>query len=701
MNTQKHRTLVNLGLGVITLLYLNIANAQGPGNIARLSYISGPVTFSPAGTNQWVYAKYNRPLITGDKLWTDHNAKAELQLSRATVSLGSKTSVKILNLDNNIGQFQLTQGTLYLRVWSLKEGQTYEMDTPNLAFLVKQPGTYRIDVDANKMITKVSITNGQGEIYAANANYIIENKHSCVFSGTNLSPYKCSSRIVVDDFDRWSSKRNSRLENAVSTRYVSREIIGYEDLDNNGRWRTTAKYGSIWVPSRVSRDWAPYRHGHWTWVSTWGWTWVDDEVWGFAPAHYGRWVYVNDTWGWIPPNRNREALYAPALVVFVGSGRDTRDIAWFPIGPGEVYVPSYSVSRDYFIDINTSNTRVDNDYVTRFYHNRNENINFINRRVPNAITMVPTKVFVQSQEVSRAMTRVSKETIDTAKITAIANVAPVPASVVGEAKPANITPPEKVLVQPVVAKTTPPPSPVPFDAVQSKLAEQPGKPLTSQEVTDLKPTTPATADQIKVVNPTQSPVPVSKAETLSGSEQQPSTTSTTTTVSPGATPSEPDKTAPIEGPDRTTQPSAPVPHPPESNNTVTPSPTVTPESREGAEPDTQPSAQTPRPPEMKNTSDQPIERPEVTPSQNAAPASEDRAEPVSQPAERVPQTQETRSLSEQPVQQSEFPATRRESVEPQTQRGAQSSPRFAEPSAPAQQDQSNQNDVDKKKKNLE
>jgi len=40
-----------------------------------------------------------------------------------------------------------------------------------------------------------------------------------------------------------------------------------------------------------SRDWAPYREGHWAWIEPWGWTWVDDASFGFVTSHYGRWAF--------------------------------------------------------------------------------------------------------------------------------------------------------------------------------------------------------------------------------------------------------------------------------------------------------------------------------------------------------------------------------------------------------------------------
>ena len=107
-------------------------------------------------------------------------------------------------------------------------------------------------------------------------------------------------------------------ERSVSARYVAPDVIGYADLDAHGTWSNVPTYGSVWVPRDVGRDWAPYRYGHWAWVDPWGWTWVDDASWGFAPFHYGRWAFVQSRWCWVPGPRHERAIYAPALVAFVG-----------------------------------------------------------------------------------------------------------------------------------------------------------------------------------------------------------------------------------------------------------------------------------------------------------------------------------------------------------------------------------------------
>src|SRR5438309_602880 len=198
----------------------------------------------------------------------------------------------------------------------------------------------------------------------------------------------------------WCASRDRRWDGARSSRYVSRDVIGYEDLDDNGEWRTTPDYGPVWVPRTVATGWAPYRYGHWAWVEPWGWTWIDDAPWGFAPFHYGRWVYVGDGWAWVPGRVVTRPVYAPALVVFVG-GRNWSvaigaggggGVAWFPLAPEEPYYPAYHVSNTYVRNVNVTNVNVTNINVTNV---NVTNINFRNRRAPDAVTVVSHDAFVQ------------------------------------------------------------------------------------------------------------------------------------------------------------------------------------------------------------------------------------------------------------------------------------------------------------------
>src|SRR6185369_110999 len=85
-------------------------------------------------------------------------------------------------------------------------------------------------------------------------------------------------------------------------------------------------------------------------------------------------------------------------------------VAWFPLGPRDVYRPSYVTSRGYFENINRSNTVVNTTVINNYYNNTNvTNVVYANRQVQGAVVAVPTSTFVQSQPVSRAAVRVTRE----------------------------------------------------------------------------------------------------------------------------------------------------------------------------------------------------------------------------------------------------------------------------------------------------
>jgi hypothetical protein len=232
-----------------------------PSRVARVAFIEGSVSFQPAGTQDWVAAPLNRPLTTGDTLWSDQNSRAELQLDGSVIRLASSSELSIVNLNNEVTQIRLTSGTLLLRVRRLDDNETYEVDTPNLAFSVLRPGLYRIGVDASGNTTTIIARSGQGEVTGGGAAYTVYAGDYDIFSGTDQLAAEAQPIAPGQDaFEVWSFDRDRRWDRSLSARYV-RDIVGYEDLDEYGSWRTTAEYGSAWYPSAVAIDWAPYRTG--------------------------------------------------------------------------------------------------------------------------------------------------------------------------------------------------------------------------------------------------------------------------------------------------------------------------------------------------------------------------------------------------------------------------------------------------------
>jgi hypothetical protein len=120
-----------------------------PSRVARLSYAHGTVSFNPAGTDDWVSAVVNRPITTGDKLWADNGARAELHIGSAAIRLSGNTGFSFLDLDDRTTQVRLTEGVINIRVRRLDQDETFEIDTPNLAFSILRPGNYKLDVNEN------------------------------------------------------------------------------------------------------------------------------------------------------------------------------------------------------------------------------------------------------------------------------------------------------------------------------------------------------------------------------------------------------------------------------------------------------------------------------------------------------------------------------------------------------------------------
>ncbi len=494
-----------------TLLFLcafpRFAAAQDdpPSRVARLNMAQGSVSFEPAGEQTWVAADYNRPLTTGDSLWADQDSRGELHIGNTSMRIGSQTGLSFLNLNDRTVQIQLSQGSLEITLRQLDSGDAYEVDTPNIAFSLLQPGRYRIDVDPEGQTTAVSIFDGSGQVTGGGNSYDLNPGQRASFSGTDTLSYDITNVAPPDDFDNWCQSRDDAEDNSVSAQYVSPDMTGSEDLDANGHWEDVPDYGEVWVPASVPVGWAPYHYGHWVWIEPWGWTWVDDEPWGFAPFHYGRWAFIGASWAWVPGPRVVQPVYAPALVVFVGAGPN---VAWFPLGPREVYVPAYHASPRYVQYVNVTNTRVTSVEVTNVYNNyANTHVTYVNENVHGSITAVSHDTFVNARPVARASVSVNAAQIHDAPRMAAPPVAPtrqslVSASVAG--KPVA-QPPVRVASRPVVAKIQPPPPAVPFDQRQAELAKQPGRPLAPETVDQIrKPSDEYNRPTVRNAPPTRS-----------------------------------------------------------------------------------------------------------------------------------------------------------------------------------------------------
>ncbi|MGH7670021.1 MAG: DUF6600 domain-containing protein, partial [Gemmatimonadaceae bacterium] len=120
-------------------------NDGPPGRVARLSAIDGTVSLQLSGDTAWSAAPLNYSLTTGDRVFAGLGARAELEIGPFTARVDHETDLTVTNLTDHLAQFAVAQGTLRLSVYQLDLGDTIEIDTPNGAITVRDPGHYRVE----------------------------------------------------------------------------------------------------------------------------------------------------------------------------------------------------------------------------------------------------------------------------------------------------------------------------------------------------------------------------------------------------------------------------------------------------------------------------------------------------------------------------------------------------------------------------
>lgn len=531
---QKIAYAVTAALLLCGLTHAAFAQPDPPSRVARLNLIEGNISCLPSGgdDNDWVAAVPNRPLTIGDRLWADQNSRAELHIGSSALRLDSNTGISFLNLDDSIVQIRVSDGSMVLRLRRLDPGETFEVDTSNVAFVISRPGYYRIDSRHDSDSTVITVRQGAGEATGGGRSFQIISDQQVTLRGTDSLSYDLqdADSFPTSEFDNWAMKRDAREDHIASAKYVPPDMTGYEDLDSYGSWRPFPEYGYCWVPAGLPAGWAPYRFGHWVWIAPWGWTWVDDAPWGFAPFHYGRWAYAGTAWVWIPGPIAVRPVYAPALVAWVGgSGFNLSlslgprgGVGWFPLGPREVYVPTYRVSERYVTNINVTNTVVNRTTIVNVYNNRSvSNVAYVNQRAPGAVTVVSHETFVNARPVGRNVVNVPARVMAAAPVSHEIPATPERASVYGAGNHNAPHPPVQSMNRTVVARQAPPPAPNHFERPQSMERPQNAQPPQNvQRPQNVQPPQNAQPPQNRV--PDRPPNRASNAQPNQSAPAQPS-----------------------------------------------------------------------------------------------------------------------------------------------------------------------------------
>jgi len=421
--------------------------------VARISFVSGPVTYSRGDDpNEWDDAIENLPLTIGDRIFAPEGGRAEVQLSSGNfVRLAPRSYFNTLNLGDDIKQFYLGEGAASFNIRRLQSEEVIEIDTPNVSVTLDEPGTYRIAVDEDGN-SRITVRRGRVMVAASGRQIAVENSEIRVY-GIDSPRYEIVGLPGTDAFDRWASERDDRYERSYTDayRYTSNDIIGAEDLAEYGRWEQIPDYGYAWTPTSVAAGWVPFSDGRWFWQDPWGWTWISNQRWGWATSHYGRWMPYRSRWYWVPVRPRTRVRYVPAVVEFV---RVRDHVGWFPLHPRDRYIPWWD-RRD----------RRDITYVNRTY-----------------VTIVNQNTFISARPINRYIVRDTVIVRDASSGRFASESLPIPnrssLRVVSETGGhRGYKPSANVLNRAAVVRTAPPAPPPSFREKLPEIQKAQGKPI--------------------------------------------------------------------------------------------------------------------------------------------------------------------------------------------------------------------------------
>jgi hypothetical protein len=389
-------------------------NAGDPPALAgRLADLTGTVSTHASGADQWSPATQNLPVTSGNAYWTEPQASATIEIGDDVLTMDGGTELDVTTLDQRSFAASEPQGAIFLGLRDLPDGQALTITTPRGAVQITQPGAYEIVAGDTNNPTSVTVVNGAARVTATGVDISIAAQQTASITGADTFQGSVGAfqqdQFLQTQLAKFQPPRQSAPPAvAQQVRYMT----GGQQLAQYGSWSQTQQYGQLWYPSGVSSDWAPYRNGHWAYVQPWGWNWVDDEPWGFAPFHYGRWIHDGGRWGWMAGAPGVEygggyPVYAPALVSFVGVGGDILagaafgfgvgllagggGVGWFPLGYREPFVPWYHVSDGYFRGIN----RYSGLDVRNIHINNYRNITVNNYANARFATVAPDRAFAR------------------------------------------------------------------------------------------------------------------------------------------------------------------------------------------------------------------------------------------------------------------------------------------------------------------
>ena len=163
-------------------------------------------------------------------------------------AIGFADRVRVFDLNDTGVQVRLAEGSLVVRLRRLDDSESFEVDTPNMAFSLLRPGEYRIDADPNAGTTTVTVRGGEGEVTGGNQAFPVHARQlarvtgfdTLTFDTSDIPPARWMGSLVREPrYTRGSSgslclARHGRVRGWTKT---GRGVM-FPDTGQCGRQRT-------------------------------------------------------------------------------------------------------------------------------------------------------------------------------------------------------------------------------------------------------------------------------------------------------------------------------------------------------------------------------------------------------------------------------------------------------------------------------
>jgi hypothetical protein len=338
------------------------AQEDPPARVGRVAETSGEVrTINAEGA--WVALVRNQPLSTGDRVVTDKSGGATLQFGSTTVRVGAGSDIVVTQLDDQKIRLRFDHGQMALRVRADDVLGELFVETDEGAWVPHHRGQYRFDRVAHQVLA-AQAWSGDMLLEAPDSSLPVAAPQRAEVwrSGAQQATHYRLVPALKDAFGDAvlaQDKLDDAQSAASAAALVPPEMTGAADLARFGAWSVTPGGLHVWTPAKLPPGWQPFQQGAWSWISPWGWTWIDDQRWGFAPFHYGRWLALGGHWAWTPGQwGGTRPVYAPATVGWFGAPTlvvgDAPAVGWVALAPDEAVYPGYAVSTRYWLALNTA-----------------------------------------------------------------------------------------------------------------------------------------------------------------------------------------------------------------------------------------------------------------------------------------------------------------------------------------------------------